>query len=468
MTISNNLILKTLQMSFYLLPLSFIFGNLAINLMILLIIILGIIHFRKELLKFQNKYLLLLIILFFIMVLFSSYYKYFFIEPNKDAIKSILYLRYLFFLLIVKALIINNHIKINYFLNICFLLSFFISLDIAIQSLVGKNILGNNIIELIPPGINPGYPDGLKYHTGIFGKELIAGGFILMFSTIGLFAIFNLFTFKLKLMYLLLFSLLSIFFLITLILAGNRMPILIFILFLFLFAAIYKKKEKIYFISFAIVAFASLSFIILNTESLLKRAGSFKAGIPNPIVIIKELKKTYPNLQKYRNSGIPFHNLKEFKTTENYKNYPFFTGHLPIYITSIDLFMDKPLLGGGIKSFRNNCVNIIHLPNRVCENHPHNFILEILNDTGLIGFILLISFVFYLLVNNYKDYKSGIPEKLKISNWIYLAIILSILIYFFPIKSSGSFFSTFNSSFIYLILGISLGLNELKYKKRSK
>ena len=49
----------------------------------------------------------------------------------------------------------------------------------------------------------------------------------------------------------------------------------------------------------------------------------------------------------------------------------------------LTLDQDKPIIGGGIKSFRNNCINIIHLPNRVCENHPHNFILEILNDTGI-------------------------------------------------------------------------------------
>ena len=468
MTISKSPVLKVLQILFYLFPLSFVLGNLAVNCMVFLIVLLGIIHFKKNIFEFQNKYPFLLIILFFILIVFTSYYNFFFIDQNKDAIKSIFYLRYLFLLLIVKALVINNYVKINYFLNICFLISFFVSLDIIIQSFTGQNILGYKTIELIPPGINPEYPNGLKYHTGIFGKELIAGGFIYMFSTIGIFAIFNIIETKKKLIYIIIFALLSLFFLSALVLAGNRMPLIMFVFFLFLFALIYKKKEKIYFFTFALIAFTSLCYTILNSENLLIRATNFKVGIPNPVIIIDELKKDYPNLKRYEKSGIPFHNLEEFKTTENYKNYSFFTGHLPIFITSIDLFLDKPIIGGGIKSFRNNCVNIIHLPNRVCENHPHNYILEILNDTGLIGLILVISFAFYLLINNYKDYKFGDLEKLKISNWIYLAIILSILMHFFPIKSSGSFFSTFNSSFIFLILGISFGLNELKYKKRFK
>ena len=71
----------------------------------------------------------------------------------------------------------------------------------------------------------------------------------------------------------------------------------------------------------------------------------------------------------------------------------------------------------------------------------------------------------YLLLNNYKDYKLSEKFNSTISNWIYLAIILSLFTQFFPIKSSGSFFSTYNSAFIFLILGISFGINELKYKK---
>ena len=189
---------------------------------------------------------------------------------------------------------------------------------------------------------------------------------------------------------------------------------------------------------------------------MLKRAGSFIAGIPNPVIIIYELKKTYPNLKKYENSGIPFHNLEEFKTTENYKNYSFFTGHLPIYITSIDLFLNKPFIGGGIKSFRNDCVKIIHLPNRVCENHPHNFILEILNDTGLIGLMFILSFVFYLLINNYSDYRCGNPEKKDIE----LGLLSNYIIYlnsFFLLKVVVVFFN-FQFIIYFLILGISLGL----------
>ncbi len=455
MTIFNNLALKILQSLVYIFPLSFIFGNLVINVFVILIVLLGVYYYKISLFNWYKKNNLLILTLFFLTVLLSSYYQNFFVENSKDSVKAILYFRYFFFLLVIRSLIINNQIRLNIFLNICFVLTGLVSVDIIAQFIFGQNILGYTAQE---------FSRNVKYYTGIFGLELIAGGFILMFSILGLFSIFNIFKTDKKIFHLLIFAFFIIFFLLSLVLAGNRMPLLMYVISLIFFAVIYKKKEKIYFLSFVILGFILLSFIVFKSDTLLKRAKNFYAGIPSPVIIVEELKKEYPDLKKYENSGRPFHTLDEFEITENYTEIPFFTGHLPIYLTSIDLFLDKPLIGGGIKSYRNQCSNKLHLPNRVCESHPHNYILEILNDTGLLGFLLIHYLVVYLLLNNYKDYK--LSEKLNstISNWIYLAFILSLFTQFFPIKSSGSFFSTYNSAFIFLILGISFGINELKFK----
>tara|TARA_Y200000002_G_C22641743_1_gene647317 strand:- start:120 stop:1493 length:1374 start_codon:yes stop_codon:yes gene_type:complete len=456
MIILNNLTLKLLQILVYLFPLSFIFGNFAINIFVILIILLGLYYYKTFLFKWYKKENLIILTLFFLTILLSSYYQNFFVENSKDTIKSILYLRYFFLILVIRSLIIKNQISLNIFLISCFVVTCIVSIDIFAQFLFGKNLLGYSVQE---------FSRGVKYYTGIFGLELIAGGFILMFSTLGIFSIFNIIKTNKKIIYLVIFAFFVIFFLLALILAGNRMPLLMYTIFLISFAIVYKKKEKIYFLSLAILAFALLIGIIFNSDTLRKRASNFYVGIPNPVIIVEELRKEYPNLKKYENSGRQFHTLEEFKTTKNYRQLPFWTGHIAIYLTSIDLILDKPLIGGGIKSFRNQCSNKLHLPNRVCESHPHNYVLEILNDTGLLGFLLIHYLVIYLLLNNYKDYKLSEKFNSKISNWIYLAIILSLFIHFFPIKSSGSFFSTFNSAFIFLILGISFGINELKYKK---
>ena len=117
-----------------------------------------------------------MIIFFSFVLLFFSYFcylqltfNYYFFETSKDAIKSVLYLRYLLFLIIIKQLIFKNDIKINYFLNLCYILTCLISLDIFAQFSIGKNILGYS-----PVVIN----ENITYYSGIFGEELIAGWFL--------------------------------------------------------------------------------------------------------------------------------------------------------------------------------------------------------------------------------------------------------------------------------------------------
>ena len=184
--------------------------------------------------------------------------------------------------------------------------------------------------------------------------------------------------------------------------------------------------------------------------------------------MVKQLQNDYPELEKFKDSGKLFDNLPIEKSEKNYELIPFYTGHSIIYLTSLDLFFDAPIIGKGIKSFRNNCIQKVYLPNRICESHPHNFILEILNDSGIVGLILILTPILLLLINLYKEYLLGDNRKNNISNWIYLAIILCLIIHLFPFKSTGSFFSTFNSSYLFLILGFSLGLNEIKFKNTNK
>lgn len=526
MTIYNKFLINTLKILFYLFPLSFLFGNLIINLFVFLIIIFGILYYKNDLLKWNDNFLFICLTFFFLFLLFTTYYNYYFFETSKDAIKSVLYSRYLFFLIVIKQLIFKSDIKINYFLNLCYILTCLISLDIFIQFSIGKNILGYS-----PVVIN----ENIIYYSGIFGEELIAGGFILTFSIIGIFSIFNLFKIENKFLLAIIFAISSVFFLLAIVLTGNRMPVIMYIVFIITLSLIYKKKEKIYFSITSIFILFILIISVISNEDLKNRYENLKKGIPSPVILFKEIQKDYPTFEKYKYSGEKFHNLEEFRQTKlmndldenstviilkdskifprkgknfiqigyeeisytdikgnkllnvkrgernskpsshsknasitsstHFKLLSFYTGHLPIFITSLDLFLDKPFLGGGIKSFRNNCNKKEYLPNRQCENHPHNFILDILNDTGLLGLIIIISIAFYITYNNYIDYRAGEKKKSKISNWVYLAIILTIFIHLFPFKSTGSFFSTFNSSFFFMVLGISYGLHELRYNK---
>ena len=136
------------------------------------------------------------------------------------------------------------------------------------------------------------------------------------------------------------------------------MPTLLFILALVLFSLlINKKKYKYHFLFTGVTLLLIGTFIIFKSESFQNRYSAFLKGIPNPINIIKEIGKEYPELEKYKNSGKQFHTYKKYNPDENYVLYPHYTGHFPLYLTSIDLFIDDPIFGKGIKSFRNNCID---------------------------------------------------------------------------------------------------------------
>ena len=88
--------------------------------------------------------------------------------------------------------------------------------------------------------------------------------------------------------------------------------------------------------------------------------------------------------------------------------------------------------------------------------HPHNYYLEILTETGLVGFLILVSSFLLLL------YQSLIKKYfLKPTNYFDNKIIPFIFLFIveiFPLKSTGSFFTTGNSSYLFLLMGILVGL----------
>ena len=127
----------------------------------------------------------------------------------------------------------------------------------------------------------------------------------------------------------------------ALILTANRMPFIMFMFFIMLVPLVHgNKKNRLTSIFFAMVFIASFVTFALTSENLKKRYKNFIIGIPNPVLIISEIQKDYPELEKYKNSGIRNYHLEEYKKNDGYNTLPFFTGHLQIYITSIDLFLD--------------------------------------------------------------------------------------------------------------------------------
>ena len=141
---------------------SFVIGSLVVNLNIILFLILGLIYLFLNKIKIIFNLTNLVLLSFFIVCILSSLINIDLIG-EKNFYKSIFLLRFYFLYLLIETLIFNKKIEVKYFSHVCYLLIILISLDLALQFFIGKNILG--------------YEPWEGRITGIFEHEAIAGSF---------------------------------------------------------------------------------------------------------------------------------------------------------------------------------------------------------------------------------------------------------------------------------------------------
>ena len=208
------------------------------------------------------------------------------------------------------------------------------------------------------------------------------------------------------------------------------MPLLLFIFSIFLILILNKQTIK-YLLPFVII-FSVIFTIIFNFNS--------------------EVRTNFENLHK-----------QIYKTTLILLNKDLGNESVPSYFREFSSFYEtwklNKYIGGGIKTFRYYC----HLRDKIdknskfiCNMHPHNYYLEILTETGLIGFIVCMSiFSIILYFSLFKKYFSASSLR---NNIIVVPFIFLFLMEIFPLRSSGSFFTTLNTTYIFLIIGILTGL----------
>ena len=124
------------------------------------------------------------------------------------------------------------------------------------------------------------------------------------------------------------------------------------------------------------------------------------------------------------------------------------------YQTAYRMTLDKPFFGSGIRTFRKNCKNF-ELNERGCSTHPHNYILEITSETGIIFLILFFIFIYKFLI------KYLIKTKNRDMNLYFIFVLIS---YLFPFKPTGSIFSSWYGSFLWILIAFILFSEKFNLK----
>ena len=117
----------------------------------------------------------------------------------------------------------------------------------------------------------------------------------------------------------------------------------------------------------------------------------------------------------------------------------------------IDAFLSSPMVGIGTGNYRFICANIIEgNPKILCHNHPHHFYIQLLAETGLIGFL---SGLLMILAILWQVIKTRLMSR---NDVIMATAYIAPFAMFFPLQTTGDFFGQWNNIFIWSAIGLSL------------
>lgn len=111
------------------------------------------------------------------------------------------------------------------------------------------------------------------------------------------------------------------------------------------------------------------------------------------------------------------------------------------------VFQHHMILGTGAKNYREVCKDPKYQTKRCKNLHPHNFYAELLVETGLIGFCIMLGIFYLTLKTLLTDWSK------RNHNFILVGVVTAILIRFWPITFGSSFFSNWNIIPLWMMIG---------------
>ena len=145
----------------------------------------------------------------------------------------------------------------------------------------------------------------------------------------------------------------------------------------------------------------------------------------------------------------------------------FSPGHDSHYRTALNMFKDQPLFGHGPKMFREICKDEKYVVGLYpCSTHPHNFYVQLLAETGVLGFIFLLSALSYVVYVALKQFKSIIFKQKKPLTDYQVCLLAGLLISVWPLSPNGNFFN--NWLMIVYSLPVGFYLQSIYSKKNIK
>jgi O-antigen ligase len=208
-----------------------------------------------------------------------------------------------------------------------------------------------------------------------------------------------------------------------------------------LFALVFILSEVLIFLSGDRTAFFYLNlsafFVLFLSQRLVKIRLLILISSFLLIVIISFINPT----AKIR---LVDYTLDQMNLLNKKKDEPYFifsVEHTNHYTTAYKMFLDNKVLGVGVKNFRNFCSDEKYYKNKSsCSTHPHNTYIQILAETGIIGFLFLIIVLFYFCKYVFKHLFLRFNGKYFFTDF-QICILSGVAIYLWPFIPTGNVFN---------------------------
>jgi O-antigen ligase len=142
-----------------------------------------------------------------------------------------------------------------------------------------------------------------------------------------------------------------------------------------------------------------------------------------------------------------------------------FIEHLPthpnaiyykVMTSGLTVFESSPFLGIGVGNMRKMCADILLVdPEQSCQNHPHNFYIQMAAETGIVGLLIGSIFLFSIVWTCFKASRQNKNNIVAATLWVVP------LFQFMPLASHHDFFGQWNNIFMWSAVAIALAAVNL-------